>query len=303
MCCRPLPAFIGPKKANGKMSLVWKHGDSVRNQRLNIPCGQCAECRLGRRRDWAFRCMAEASLYEENCFITLTYSPEKLPKNGSLDVREFQLFMKRLRKLIAPRKVRFFHCGEYGSKRGRPHYHALLFGYNFPDRKVCGKSGENNLYSSQIADGLWDNGFVVIGDLTFDSASYVAKYCTKKLNGYLGHAMSDGRSPEYATMSRRPGIGRAWFERFKSDVYPSDEVIVKGKSFRPPRYFDNLLSESERASLKMRRINKMFASGFKAGRTKWRGLESFDPETFEDRLYVKEQVAVSKIPGLERDCQ
>jgi hypothetical protein len=260
-------------------------------EELQLPCGQCIGCRLERSRVWAVRIMHEAQLHENNAFITLTYDDEHLPIDGALDVNEFQLFMKKLRKVFAvPKengdsgqndfshdekdelgrkgKVRYFHCGEYGDQFSRPHYHACLFGVSFPDQKLLKRVRENAYYTSEILERTWGNGYAVIGELTFESAAYVARYCVKKINGKNAdeHYTRDNPitgivrrlPPEYATMSLKPGIGAGWLQEYVDDVYPWDEVIVNGHPTKPPRYYDKLyeLDELEAMELIRRRREK-----------------------------------------------
>src|SRR6185436_16893236 len=130
---------------------------------------------------------------------------------------------------------RYFHCGEYGEQLGRPHYHALLFNYDFDDKRFFSQRGGNSVYTSDKLSRLWGNGFSVIGEVTFDSAAYVARYVMKKVTGVRAEEHYQGRRPEYTTMSRRPGIGKGWYEKFKTDVYPRDRVVVRGVHTRPPR--------------------------------------------------------------------
>lgn len=211
---------------------------------LELPCGQCVGCRLERSRQWAVRCLHEASLHEDNCFVTLTYSEENIPDDGSLDKRHWQLFAKRLRKRLG--SFRFFHCGEYGERLARPHYHACLFGLNFPDRKYYKDVGAKaRLDTSDLLDDIWGLGFCTVGDVTFESAAYVARYVMKKVTGKEADSHYDGLQPEYVTMSRRPGIASDWFRKWSNEVYPSDEVIVRGHPCRPPRFYDNLLEAGE----------------------------------------------------------
>jgi len=196
------------------------------------------------------RCVHEASLHEENSFITLTYSPENLPKWGSLEKTAYQKFMKRLRKRLDEKRVRYFHCGEYGEQTGRPHYHACLFGHDFEDKRLWTTRNDLPVWRSETLEQLWPYGLSEIGTVTFESAAYVARYITKKVTGH--HARehyqrvdpSTGEvahiQPEYTTMSRRPGIGKGWYDKYKNDVYPSDQVIVRGKPVKPPKYYDNL---------------------------------------------------------------
>lgn len=224
------------------------------------------------------RCVHEASLYERNCFITLTYNDEHVPPGGGLQVKDFQDFMKRLRFRYGS-GIRFFHCGEYGEKFSRPHYHACLFNFDFPDKELWKNERDVKLYRSEALEDLWeDRGFCTVGDVTFESAAYVARYITKKVTGDRADAHYGDRRPEYTTMSRRPGIGKGWFERFASDVFPSDEVVVRGKEMKPPKYYDRLFEvayPSDYAKVKLKRTieGKFFSQ--------------LEPET---RLSVREEV-------------
>lgn len=264
-CVSPLSAWQSiSKSSDGKSDILFKEprgslGSSY--QAIQLPCSRCVTCRQRRSMEWAARCMHEAQLYPRNCFITLTYSPENLPDDMSLHVDHFQRFMKRLRKRfegvsdvvddngIVSRPIRFFHCGEYGSLRGRPHYHSLLFNFDFPDKVRYRIHNGNLLYRSDALEELWPFGFSSIGECNFKSACYVASYIFKKRLGkdadshYFDPSTGVFKSPEYVTMSRRPGIASRWFQRYSSDVYPRDGILVNGLLRRPPRYYDNLLKE------------------------------------------------------------
>lgn len=217
-----------------------------------LPCGRCIGCRLEYSRQWAMRCVHELSLVESSCFLTLTYDDAHLPLLRSLDVRHLQLFMKRLRKRVGA--VRFFACGEYGDSSGRPHYHVLLFGFDFPDKLFFKLSGENRLYRSSLLEELWTDGHSLIGEASFESAAYVSRYILKKRKGKDAESFyrvvdeSTGeilgkRVPEFLTMSRRPGIGKGWFEKFGGETYGSNRgVVVRGRLVRPPRYYDQQLA-------------------------------------------------------------
>ena len=216
---------------------------------VSVPCGQCIGCRLEKSRQWAIRCLHESKMHENNCFITLTYDEEHLPEDGSLNLPDFQKFMKRYRKAIGI-PIRFFHCGEYGDKTKRPHYHALIFGHDFCDKELWSRRNGEDLYVSPTLERLWPFGFSTIGQVTFESAAYVARYVMKKVTGPLaiheycevdwttGEILSE-RKPEYTTMSRRPGIGSSWFQKWSKDVYPSDEIIINGKQVKPPKFYDS----------------------------------------------------------------
>ena len=233
---------------------------------IKLPCGRCIGCRLAKAKEWAVRIMKEAQTSSTACFITLTFDEEKLfdwfynvEKLGekkarekakqllwTLDVKTFQKFMKRLRKDIAPLKVRFFHCGEYGSLKGRPHHHAIIFGYDFPDKeKISYKKLKGKIieyYVSPQLSQLWKFGYHIISDVTEESAGYCARYVTKKVNGDLSDLYYNGRKKEYITMSRNHGIGYDWFVQFgHTDCYPQDFLLTsKQYKIKPPRYFDKL---------------------------------------------------------------
>ena len=203
---------------------------------------------------------------EFNCFITLTYSDEHLPEFGSLDKKAFPRFMKRMRRKeeraakregTVPQRFKYFACGEYGENFSRPHYHACIFGTDFPDRYLWAKRGGHETYRSPRLEKLWPYGHSEIGSLTFESAAYVARYCTKKVTGgreddhytrefvdeETGELVSHKVQPEFALMSRRPAIGKGWFEKYSGDVFPSDEVISRGYQSKPPRYYMDLHKE------------------------------------------------------------
>lgn len=233
---------------------------------MSVPCGQCIGCRLERTRQWAIRCLHESELHEQNSFLTLTYNDEHLPTGATLVKRDFQTFMKRLRKELHPKKIRFYHCGEYGDKNRRPHYHALIFGHSFPDRQIF-KLGKDPLYTSQQLEKCWTAGFSTVGNLTFESAAYTARYIMKKINGqmaedhYWNHDKTTGEAfkiiPEYTTMSRRPGIGGDWFKLYKHDCYPKDYIHVRGKKMKPPKFYDKQYEHDypdEMAKIKAERL-------------------------------------------------
>lgn len=247
-CYHPLTGYLA-KVANesGKRSIVFDPHKALGVDVLRqVPCGRCIGCRLERSRQWAMRCVHEASLYSDNCFITLTFSPEFLPASGSLDKSYFQKFMKRLRKRFGS-GVRYFHCGEYGEMLKRPHFHACLFNFDFPDKVLWSIRNGVRLYRSDILEQLWSDpvsgvpyGFATVGDVTFESAAYVARYCVKKITGVDAEQHYKGLAPEYVTMSRRPGIGFEWFKKWQADVFPHDYVVVRGHECKPARYYEKI---------------------------------------------------------------
>lgn len=184
-CYKPLDAWR-PDSSTGSKKLIFSYNSKTCNSltpHLQVPCGRCVGCRLERSRQWAIRCVHEASLHEKNCFITLTYNDENLPADQSLHYEPFQLFMKRLRKKYGS-GIRFYMCGEYGEKLARPHFHACLFGHDFDDKKVWKKTDAGSvLYRSAELEKLWPFGYSSVGDVSFESAAYVARYIMKKITG------------------------------------------------------------------------------------------------------------------------
>lgn len=238
-------------------------------------------------------------MHDENSFVTLTYAPEHLPKNGSLSVEDCQLFLKRLRARLEPKKIRFFLAGEYGEKLSRPHYHTILFGVDFPDKVPLETQGEHTQYDSPLLREVWGKGEVRIGSVTFDSASYVANYATKKIVGKGAAEHYQGRKPEFLLMSRggrrAGGIGRSWIERFASDVYPSDEVIVRGVQARPPRYYDLYLEKNNPTLLEsIKQKREAQSEVLESMRLKSGVSVAVAPSRNARRLAVRKQVATAK---------
>lgn len=243
-CYHPITGYRSKSKnSNGLRPIVFSVADGDVDLPVRLPCGKCIGCRVDRAKQWATRCVHEAKLHDDNCFITLTYDDEHVDKHYSLVKEDFVKFMKRLRKKYGP-KIRFFHCGEYGENFDRPHHHSCIFNFRFPDEKIIRKCQGYNLYDSESLSKLWGNGFCSIGDVTYESARYVAQYCIKKINGPRAAEHYQGRTPEYVTMSRRPGIGADWIKKFTDDVYVDDRVIIRdGVSVKPPRYYDKLFDK------------------------------------------------------------
>ena len=243
-CYHPNPAWIG---SNGNIK-VGKKGDIAPpgQSSFRLPCNNCIGCRIDRSQMWATRCMHESSLHLENSFITLTYNETHLPQDGSLDKTHFQTFIRELRRQHATKTIRYYHCGEYGPGLKRPHYHALLFGHDFTDKTLFNSVEGINTYSSESLERIWGKGFCTTGEVTQESAGYVARYCMKKINGARAADHYQGLAPEYSTMSRRPGIASAWYQKYKSDIFPSDNVIITGgKSVKTPRYYDQQLERED----------------------------------------------------------
>lgn len=252
-CFYPLTGWKGEILASGKRKIVFSPAEaepSLVPFPFQLPCGQCVGCRLERSRQWAIRCVLESKLYADNCVVTLTYRDDELPVGGSLNLRDIQGYMKRLRQRLVrsgrdliKNPVRFFQCGEYGEDNLRPHHHAVLFNYDYEDKKLWKTSGGVRLFRSDQLDKDWGKGFALIGDVTMESAAYVARYVMKKVNGVQAVTHYRGLKPEYVTMSRRPGIGSGWLSKFSGEVAVSDMVESGGMKMRPPRFFDSFLEK------------------------------------------------------------
>lgn len=291
-CFHPWKAY---QTADGQVHFNERGGaDYVRT--LELPCRQCIGCRLERSRQWAIRCMHEAQMHDQNCFITLTYSNDHIPKGSSLDHRDFQLFMKRLRKKFRGEKLRYYMCGEYGETFTRPHYHACLFGIDMPDKEPINKlASGSKIFESKLLTELWGKGHTTVGAVTFQSAAYIARYVMKKITGNLAkehYTFVDEwgaiheRAPEYNKMSLKPGIGAKWLESFQQDVYPSDQIITNGHDSKPPRYYDK----------KYEKINPDSMEEIRYQRT----LKTRKEDNTRERLITRETVVKAKIKQLKR---
>ena len=243
-CYHPIVAYQHRflKTPAGKHIIDFKGGSFREWEEITLPCGRCIGCRLERSRQWAIRCVHEAQYHSENCFLTLTFNNEHLDPEGSLRKRDFVLFMKRLRKYFAAegKKVRFFHCGEYGSQLQRPHHHCIIFGADFSDKVLWSISCGFPLYRSESLEKLWPFGFSSIAGVSFESCAYVARYIIKKVNGDLADEWYNGKEPEYISMSRMPGIGYQWLMDHP-EIYNYDEVVIRNNiKCKPPRYYDKI---------------------------------------------------------------
>lgn len=286
-CAHPLEAYRG---ANG--TIVFDRAKSLTKVPFPLPCGRCMGCRLEHARQWAVRCEHEQKMWSSSEFITCTYDDQHLPENGSLVREDPQLFLKRLRKkfkgedaaedpddgkVIYP--IRFFGCGEYGERTNRPHYHFILFNYFSHDKQFYKKSANGDkYYTSKSLDETWQNGQVLVADVTFKSCAYVAGYVTGKITGDKAEDHYMGRLPEFSMMSRRPGIGAFFFAKYGFAVYQHDSVVANGREMRPSRYYDDRFKKSFPDALTyVKRERRAMARANKADNT---------PE----RLAVKEKV-------------
>lgn len=236
---------------------------------IEIPCGKCIGCRLEYSRQWANRCLLEMQDHEQSYFVTLTYDDEHVPMvapfsridTGETDItsytlrkRDFQLFMKRLRKAYGEKydnRIRYFACGEYGPSTLRPHYHSIMFGLKLDDLVLDRKSKKGfNMYKSEFLESVWPNGFVDVEDCTWETCAYTARYVMKKLSGDAAEEYEYYNMEQpFILSSRNPGIGRNYYEShprlFDCDVISASRGVDGGYSFSPPRYFRRLKRESD----------------------------------------------------------
>lgn len=327
-CYHPVTVWYSKHvNPSGKRSLVHSAKDALNPYApFKRKCGQCVGCRLEDSRQKAIRCMHEMQLHEHNggnCFITLTFNEDSIAKREvpeSLDHRDWQLFIKKLRKQVVPKNpyekgtdkykafarekgVRFYMCGEYGEESGRPHYHAIIFNYDFPDKEPWMTRNGFTLYRSSLLEQLWPYGYSSIAEANFETAAYVARYVMKKVNGdakedhYRRYRVDEETGeiletidlkPEYNQMPNKPGLAKWWYDEFKDDVYPKDYIIVKGKEMRPPKYYD----------LQLEKENPFELARLKEIR-EWKGLKHKENNTHE-RLLVREQVQKLKLEKLIR---
>lgn len=265
-------AFVFSKKNVEKLEYLTTFLAPYLDKLHTIPCGKCLECKVANSREWAQRAVAESMCSDNNYFITLTYDDEHLLHTFKDTISrttgekgffpcllksDFQGFMKRLRSKLeynlGVEGIRFMACGEYGPKNGRPHFHTILYNCPLDDIetfKEVNIKGKSYVYQvSKTIEEAWGKGFITIGEVNFDTSAYVARYVLKKFTGnlehdYLNACAAEGvepQEPEFRLASRRPGLGRPFYEQHKDDIYKYDKVLLNnGKMMKPCSYFDNL---------------------------------------------------------------
>jgi len=311
-CYHPLRAVVlGTNAETGKKRIKilansdfsYEHSDY---EYITVPCGRCIGCRLKYSRIWADRCMLEASYHNSNVFLTLTYDNEHLPEplSGSpinpLEKRQLQLFIKRLRKKFPDQKIRYFACGEYGGTSMRPHYHLILFGLKLDDLKLLYKNDDQfRYYTSDSIYSCWSYGYHIITSVNWDVCAYVARYIVKKQYGIGASVYDDYNFPaEFTLMSRKPGIGRDFYEDHKLEIY-DDEVYLpteKGaRIIRPNKYYDSLFDIDYPDYMQgIREDRKRLAKVNEALKSNLTNL------TYLDRLKSEELVQLDKARALHR---
>lgn len=242
-----------------------------------LPCGECAGCRAERAEGWGIRCTHEAQMHALGSggrgaeFWTLTYDNEHLPLDNSIHKVVVSKFMRKFRKWFRKHvsadkevKFKFLGVGEYGDRKGRAHFHILVFGHAFSDRRIWKHENNYKVWISETLTELWGNGFVTMCDVNYNTATYCAAYSQKKVRGkravraYRRRSPVDGKwyevEPEFMLTSK--GIGESWFKKYKESVFPHDYVVINHKKKKPPRYYEKMLSEAELEEVKKARREK-----------------------------------------------
>lgn len=322
-CYKPLKAYVESVRSDGKKNIKFITGSPPPfKELLDIPCGQCVGCRLEYSRQWANRCMLELQYHDSAYFVTLTYDDAHVPLSYASDPdtgealgqtltlckRDFQLFMKRLRKNFPNDKIRYFAAGEYGGETFRPHYHAIIYGLHLDDLTFYKKSrAGHTYYNSESFQKAWSDsdgnpiGFAVLADVTWETCAYTARYIMKKQTGDNAVFYDiAGLQPEFTLMSRKPGIARQYFEEHKDDLYEFDYINLRtnkgGRKMRPPRYYDQLYDleqPEEMATIKEAR-KRMAVLAQKAK------LEN-TTLTAEELLEVEERNKTAQLKSLRRN--
>ena len=250
-CYRPKPAavLLANKKTRPEMMPT------------KLPCGKCIGCIISKRQEWTIRMSHEHQYSDEAVFLTLTYNEDHLPNDLSLEKKGTRggvvaTFLQDVRNHLGP--FRYYFIGEYGTENLRPHYHAILFFRDaedgkrrcFPDRVEWVSNSREPVYRSPLLERLWPYGFSTVQHVTVGSIKYVAGYVQKKLGDLDDpHGRRYDRvdpetgevwtvHPEWQTMSRRPGLGHDWIRDHWRDIYPSDHLVLDGRNYKPPLYYD-----------------------------------------------------------------
>lgn len=307
---RPLSAEQVQQVADG--DLVMPDLEHVYTDYITIPCGKCIGCRLEYSRQWANRCLLELGYHKSSYFVTLTYDDAHLPTVvlpdyadtetgevpvvGTLVKRDYQLFVKRLRK--SGQQLRYYAAGEYGDETFRPHYHAIMFGLELNDLRYWAERRGNKYYRSAYLESVWQQGMVIVGEVTWESCAYTARYVLKKAARHHDALSTDmAVAPEFVLMSRRPGIGYQYFADNYDNIYKYEYINVStlkgGKKFRPPKYFDTQVERLglddviDLQSIKDRRksrIDEVISAKLKSTDLKYEELLQVEEENLRSRL-------------------
>lgn len=295
--------------ASGKVPIVFQAEFGDPFSEMQVPCGQCVGCRMDKSQAWALRMVHERAEHDLAIFVTFTYNRENLPFPPSLDKRHLQLFWKRLRKNIWANdpnrddpelsiKIKYFSVGEYGGQTNRPHYHAIIYGIDFPDKRRHKKSKSGStIFVSDKLNELWGRGHCYIGNVNAQSAGYCARYSLKKVNGEMAKEHYEFIDPntgeisylqkEYLAASQ--GLGLGYYEKYADTMYVRDNCILNGRQAPIPKYYDSKLgidNPEKLEAIKLRRREK--------------ALLRADDNT-PSRLAVREEIKLAQVILLRRD--
>jgi hypothetical protein len=225
----------------------------VKSQGISVPCGYCPSCIKDRKMSWKMRLLHQLQYHSDAIFLTLTYSDDYLPVidgRPTLCKPDFQKFMKRLRIHFQrdpafksnPLDLSYFMVGEYGESKGRPHYHAIIFGLSWDNLGTLVRYPTSHgwVTSSNLVSSLWTFGYNVVGTVTELSIDYVAGYSQKKLFGKLGKEFYGSTTPPYLCVSK--GLGLEWLAEHESQVLSRKYLILRQFRVALPRYYRKKLN-------------------------------------------------------------
>lgn len=233
-CADPILCYLDSKgnRRFRNFSFAIKQINHIPTSHIVFDCGKCLPCRKKRATELASRCVLHASLYTENCFITLTYDEKQKGYHNALNYTDIQKFKKRLRKSVKHKKIEIFNVHEYG-KNGKKHWHLIIFNHDFEDKTIYTQKNNIRLYTSEILRKLWPYGYNTIGDVTTASAMYQAQYMEKDFKHHNTHN-------ERKSKSTHSGIGRPYFQKNYKQILTLGYIPINGRKLPVPRYFQKL---------------------------------------------------------------
>lgn len=276
-CSRPRRAWRA--SWDGETVVFQKHLGRPGTE-FELPCGKCLLCRKKYVNDWVIRLIHEAKMHDSTCCVTLTYEDRYLPPNGELCLKDMQSFLGKLRKYIKKefgKRIRYFYCAEYGSDNGRPHYHLIIFGFDFSHdrRPINGRDNPNPKFRSESLTKLWGKGLTDIGQVNGSTCRYVMKYCLKSdqqnakrdphiIRPYAAPARRVETLP-FHRQSTNPGIGHGYYKDNSENMYIRDKAGVRNQNggvtyYSIPRYYNRKLGEDEPDSLEWMQEQRALAA-------------------------------------------
>jgi len=183
MCIAPVTMWVGPK------------GDK---RAVLVACHDCWQCRENRINDWVGRNIAESKTARSSHAVTLTYGrglngDADHPRAVVLTYSDVQKFFKLLRRHGFP--VRYFVTGEFGSFKGRAHWHVMLYWQgDVPPHEI----------DTRFMEKHWPHGFSFWTKPTHAAIRYNCKYILKD----VGEMERQG----HLAMSKEPPLGAVYFD-------------------------------------------------------------------------------------------